>query len=301
VGLGRKLLDYAVPLGIGATALLNARTVSSLVGVTLEPPPTAARVEATGDRGVPASPSLAPRATRDARAILERNPFEHGARGAEAPAKETSTCAGVRPLVVVGADDPQIAFAALDVGGKRVLKRRGDHVDGMRIAHVGRESVWLEQDGRLCEARLFRRGDDAAASGASSAAGAAGASSAAIAKAASASESPLAGKVERVSPTELHVDRGALDRLLEARAELARVRAVPEGRGLRLVGIKPGSSLALLGLEPGDRLDSVGGVELSDTEHLLATYARLRTGNLDRLTVRVDRRGRPLDLDYVIR
>lgn len=145
MGIGRRLLDYAVPVGLAATAFLNARTVSSLVGVTLAPP-------AFGPAVAEARPRVAHAPPRpDARPILDRNPFEHGAP----TTKDESMCSVVHPIVVVGADDPAIAFAALDVGGKRVLKRRGDDVLGMRVAHVGRESVWLERDGRVCEARLF--------------------------------------------------------------------------------------------------------------------------------------------------
>ncbi len=282
--IGRKLVDYAVPLGIAATAFLNAHTISTLVGVHLAPPPPSS-FEAAVPR-----PTLVATSRPDARALLERNPFEHGAIPVEREA-DASLCEGVKPLVVVGAEDPTIAFAALEVGGKRVLRRRGDEVGSMRVAHVGRESVWLEQGGKVCEARLF----------APTAAPKPEVAPASPLPVTAPSTSPLAGKIERVSDTVLRVDRAAIDRLLDTPSELAQMRVVPDGRGVRLGPMKPGSSLALLGLEAGDRLEAVDGVEIGDTERMMAAYARLKSGNVERLRLRITRAGRPIELDYVVR
>jgi type II secretory pathway component PulC len=158
----------------------------------------------------------------------------------------------------------------------------------MRVAHVGRESIWLEKDGRVCEARLFAPAakDDPKPS---------------PAPVTGPSSSPLAGKIERLSPTELRVDRSAVDRLLDTPSELAQMKVVPDGKGVRLGPIKAGSSLALLGLETGDRLEAIDGVDISDTERMLAAYARLKSGNVERLRLRVTRAGKPLELDYAVR
>jgi general secretion pathway protein C len=77
------------------------------------------------------------------------------------------------------------------------------------------------------------------------------------------------------------------------------VRVVPEQQngaiiGLRLFGIRPGSLLAAIGLKSGDRLESINGFNVATPEEALEAYARLRTA--ERLNVRLNRGGRPVEL-----
>ncbi len=241
--VAKTVVSSFVPLGIAATAFLNAQTISALVGGSLT----------TGD--VVPSIAVANAATADARsskerpsagAILDRNPFDHVTgplRFVDGPVPDpwkAPSCSGVRPLVLVAADDPHAAFAALDVKGKRVVRRTGGDVDGMRVAYIGPDSVWLESGGAACQARLFRPAESAQPPPAAG---------------------PFAGKIERISETEFRVDRGALDMFLDAQTELMKLRLAPEPGGVKVLGVKPGSAIAMLGVENGDRLESIAGVE----------------------------------------
>ena len=81
------------------------------------------------------------------------------------------------------------------------------------------------------------------------------------------------------------------------------LRFVPDRKdgklvGLRLFGIRPGSLLSTLGLQNGDRLESINGLEIASPEKALEAYARLSTAK--RLSVRVVRLGKPLQIDLNI-
>ncbi|MBX3187674.1 MAG: general secretion pathway protein GspC [Labilithrix sp.] len=290
--IARALVAAAVPAAVVVAALLNAQAIGALVEATLSADAIApvARAQAP----IPASNERPP-----ADAILDRNPFDHAAGplrgGPEKPSDgRAKTCEGVRPLVVVGADDPEIAFAALDVGGKRVLRRRGGEVLGMRVAHVGRDAVVFEMADGYCSARLFGPPPTSAPRD--------------IARAAtdrSAFDVEIASKIVKSGTSEYTIDRATLDRILEAQTELMKAKVVPEkegGRvvGVRVYGVRPGSVLSMLGIENGDRLETLNGWEMGDPEKMLEAYARLRAG-ADMLSIRLTRRGAPMTLDYVIR
>ena len=69
--------------------------------------------------------------------------------------------------------------------------------------------------------------------------------------------------------------------------------------GIRLFGVRPDSLLGTLGLENGDRLSSINGFEVSDPQRALEAYARLRTA--DRLSVSINRKGKPMTIDFNIK
>ena len=115
----------------------------------------------------------------------------------------------------------------------------------------------------------------------------------------------IAAKIHKVSENEFEVERSVVDQVLENQAELMKsARIVPEKEGdkvvgIRLFGIRPDSLLGTLGLENGDRLSSINGFEMSDPQKALEAYARLRTA--DHLTVSVNRRGKPMNIDFKIK
>jgi general secretion pathway protein C len=305
----RTLVAVAVPAAIALVALLNARAVGALVAATVDakmvlPQVGEARAMVPfGSRPLRGPSPLAPARPRPAAdAILDRNPFDHstGPLRAREPVpggegdgpRRVTTCEGVRPLVLVSADDPEVAFAALDVGGRRVLRKRGGEVLGMRLAYVGRDRVWFEMADGFCQALLF---------------GAFGAGP--IPPPAPATPTPLevdvASKIVKTGPNEYAIDRAAVDRILDAQAEMMKARVVPEKEGDRVVGVKvfgvkPGSVLSMLGIENGDRLETINGFEVSSPEKMLEAYARLRAG-ADRLSVHLTRAGRAVNLDYTVR
>ena len=297
----RTLLTAVVPVSLVLVAFLNARAVSALIEGTVSRGLTLGELHA-------AVPPLAPTGARpsSADAILDRNPFDHvtGAlrvtdpgsdetRARDTDPRTAPICEGVRPLVLVGDEDQAVAFAALEVGGQRVLRRRGGDVGGRRVAYVGRDRVWLEGAAGLCQARLFgERGASPMPDRPPLSAG---------------SQTPLEieiGKhIVRNGPNELTIDRPTVNRILDAQAELMKARIAPEKEGDRIVGmkvtgIKPGSVLAQIGIENGDRLETVNGYEMSDPQKMLEAYARLRIA--DRLVLRVSRGGRPTELHYTI-
>jgi general secretion pathway protein C len=115
----------------------------------------------------------------------------------------------------------------------------------------------------------------------------------------------IAKGVVKVGPTEFNVDRGVVDKILENQAELMRqARIVPEQEngktvGIRLYGVRPDTLLGVLGMENGDRLEKINGFEMASPEKALEAYARLRTA--DHLTISVNRRGQPMNIDYNIK
>lgn len=305
--VSRALVTAVVPVSVILAAFLNARAVSSLVEGTISAaavpsPPVEGREGAWLAQAARARPS--------ANAILDRNPFDHltgplreAAPGPdEAPPVDADPasaplCEGVRPVVVVGNEDQSVAFAALDVGGKRLLRKRGGEVGPAVVEYVGRDRVWLRGRMGLCQAPLFgapvpapqpeRTSADPSARGPSPL------------------ERELAKQIVKTGPNEYAIDRSAVDRILEAQGELMKQRIVQDKEGDRVVGvkifgIKPGSVLAMLGIENGDRLETLNGYDMSNPEKMLEAYARLRTG-ADRLQIRLTRAGKPINVDYTIR
>lgn len=159
---------------------------------------------------------------------------------------------------------------------------------------MGRDRVWLEDASGLCQARLF--GPPVTKEPPPPGAPAAPRSGL---------EAEIGKQIAKTGAYEFQIERSAVDRILEAQAELMRSRLVPDKDGDRVIGMKifnvqPTSVLAMLGVENGDRLETINGFPLSNPEKMLEAYARLRAG-ADRLTVHLTRRGQPVNLDYSIR
>lgn len=166
----------------------------------------------------------------------------------------------------------------------------------MRLVYVAEDRVWLTRNGVLCQARVF----DTPAALLTEHAGTT------PAPVQSALEKEIASKIAKSGPNEFQIDRGAVDRILEAQSELMRTPMVAEKEGDRVIGfrlvrIRPGSILSTLGLETGDRLVSINDVEVTNTERMIEAYAKLHSRASDRLTVHVVRNGKPTNIDYVIR
>jgi general secretion pathway protein C len=260
-----------VVLRIGALAVagaLQAQGISSLIAATLAAPPV---LESALPPVVASTP-----AEKSAASILARNPFEH----ATPPlvVDDAMTCEGVRALVTVRGETEDDSLVALDVGGTRLLRKRGGEAGNMHVAWIGTDRVWLSSADRTCEARVFVHPEP---------------------KKTPTSEAPKG--IAKTSATEWQIERSTLDRLLDTPAELAKVRVVPEPGGVRVVKVPPNSALAALGIEDGDRIVSAAGVEVTSPEKILELYARLKTGTLPRVSIAIVRKGQPMTLDYVVR
>jgi general secretion pathway protein C len=287
----KKAVSAAVPAMIAVAAFFQAHAIGSLVDASMPPSAIAPFAEAR------AASLPAPRVT-SGQAILEHNVFDSTARPAAIVATDVvdgdpqrvPVCEGVRAIVTVRADKPDASFAALDVGGKRHLRRRGGEVDDLRLVYVGDDRVWLARGGTLCQAPLFApRVEEKAPSRPPAS------------STATPFEKEIAKQIEKTGPTSYAIDRGAVSRLLEAQTELMKTPLVPEKEGYRLKSVKPGSVLASLGLESGDRLESIDNVSVTSPEGMMQAYARLSTGTLSHLTIHVNRAGKPLNLDYAIK
>ena len=217
---------------------------------------------------------------KSGRAILERNPFDSvtGPLRTQPPRAHdpdlsdplsSPICQDVQVLIVTESSDPWWSLATLREPGelRPRLRRVGDGVAGKQVAFIGYNpkqqapAVWIAGGGTLCQSMLFRPAVEVA--------------------------------------TPLEHDKATAT----ASASLGSLRFVPERKdgkllGLRLFGIRPGSLLQTLGLQNGDRLESINGLEIASPQKALEAYARLSTAK--RLSVRVVRLGRPLQIDLNI-
>jgi general secretion pathway protein C len=301
----RKVVSLAVPLSVALVAFLHAHAIGSLVDATMTPASIAPFAEARAASASASGPA-AEGPSRSAQALLERNPFDHetGSLLRSAPGEPATipdgdpfsapACEGVRARITVGMEDAGVSFAALDVHGRRVLRKQGDAIDDLEIAYVAADRVWLRAKGGLCMARVF-------ASGAAEAT-----APTTPAPASKPLEKEIASRIVKTGPGSWEIDRATVDRILEAQAELMQTPLVPDKEGDRVVGfrlvrVRPGSVLSSLGLESNDRLVSLNGVEVTSTEKMIEAYARLKTGTVDRLTIHFVRGGKPLNFDYQIR
>ena len=302
-------------IALALVALLIARGVNALVSVVvavdekqLAQPPLLARGVAS------AAP---PARVVSADPIINHNPFDHTLTSlhvveavdeSEAPAANTDpmsapTCDGVKVLVIAASSNPDWSLAIMTSGSepKSVMRARGGEVGGKKVKFVGWDRVWLESGSSLCQVLLFKPSETAAPKPAAEAAPA----PAPTKGGPSAVDPAIAKGIVRVSANEFNIDRGVVDKILENQADLMRqARIVPEQEngkvvGIRMFGVRPETLLGTLGMENGDRLQTINGFDMASPEKALEAYARLRTA--DKLTVQLNRRGTPMNIDYNIK
>jgi general secretion pathway protein C len=317
----KRYFPAVVCLLIAVAAYFQASGIGQLVASSVALDPSAAPTTVPPTR--PASPSSMSREEHSTSAapIIARNPFDSVTGPldgspidlSQAPAAEAPTntdpyadpqCAGAKVLLITQSDDPEWSFAAIaGSDGKPVLRRAGDDVSGQMVHFIGWDRVWLMGGSARCQLIV---GDKAPIAKAATAAPPTSAAPAAPRGGKSrAVPADIAAKIHKVSETEFNVERSVVDQVLENQAELMRsARIVPEKEGdkivgIRLFGIRPESLLGTLGLENGDRLQSINGFEMSDPQKALEAYARLRSA--ERLTVSVNRRGKPMNIDFNIK
>ena len=315
---------WVVLVGLtGIAAFLDAQGITQIVGAGLAPDDSALAAPPLLARLPPPAASVASHST-NADAILSRNPFDSvtGAlRKAVAPEPSTEVasappdlsdpmsapeCDGVKVLAIAASQNPDWSFAAFSSGGdhaKSMLRRRGGDVNGKEVKFIGWDRVWLTSGSALCQCEMFAPPPAPSASVAHM--NAAPVPSPPAQGGASPVPPDIAKGVVKVGPTEFNVDRGVVDKILENQAELMKqARIVPEQEngkvvGIRLYGVRPDTLLGVLGMENGDRLEKINGFEMASPEKALEAYARLRTA--DHLTIAINRRGQPTNLDFNIK
>lgn len=320
----KRYFPWIIGLLIALAAYFQASGMGQLVASSIAvdappaPPPPPQR---------PGSlvPTTNPDHATNAGPILSRNPFDSvtgplDGKPVELPSVEPAftntdpyddpTCNGTRVLLITQADDPEWSFAAMTGSdGKAILRRQGDEIAGQTVYYVGWDRVWLTSGSSRCQAIVGNKSASPRAGATPAPTPAPTTTSTADRKSSARGgrkvPAEIASKIQRVSETEFNVERSAVDMILENQGELMRsARIVPEKEGdkvvgIRLFGIRPDSLLGTLGLENGDRLSSINGFEMSDPQKALEAYARLRTA--DRLTVSINRKGKPMNIDYNIK
>lgn len=321
----KKYFAVVVLTLVGAMAYFQASGAMRLFGATLgadEKTLTQAPMPAANAR-----PPVTEVTTRSGEPILSRNPFdsvtgplnatplEPGALGTPAAdlsnPLSASACDGIRVSIITESSDPLWSIAALQGPGdtRPVIRRVGDKVGAHDVTYIGfnpRENspaVWLTSSGSLCQLVLFSA--QPAPKPAAAPAPSAGPAAPPGKGGASAVPSDIASKIQKISETEFNVDRSVVDKILENQAELMRsARIVPEQQngkvvGIRLFGIRPETLLGTLGFQTGDRLESINGFNMASPEKALEAYARLRTAS--NLNVKINRRGKPMSIDFRIK
>jgi general secretion pathway protein C len=207
-------------------------------------------------------------------------------------------CSFGRVMLISSTEDPNLSFAAIDDGsGKSGLRRMGDAVQGHTVQAMSWDTVWLSKGAERCKLRL---GDEAEQAAAPRPTPASPARSRANDRSRTLSPE-LAAKITKISDTEYNVDRSMVAELLQNQQELmrsARITPSQSGVGVRLSGIRRGSLLDHLGMKNGDSLESINGFDMGDPQKALEAYGRLQTAN--KLTVKVNRGGSPVSIDFNI-
>ncbi|HVK67472.1 MAG TPA: type II secretion system protein GspC [Polyangium sp.] len=316
----KRYFPAVICLLIASAAYFQASGMGELVaGSVLLDPSSMPPAPPPPKGGVPHTSSGQER-TVNAAPILGRNPFDSITgpldgkpvelpNAPEASAPDNSdpysdpVCDIGKVLLITQSEDPDWSFAAIaGSDGKAQLRRRGDDVSGHQVYWIGWDRVWLMSGSSRCQMQVH------------------GEIPKKIAAAPSASAAPdaskpkgkgkgvpkdIADKIHKVSENQFDIERSVVDQILENQAELMRsARIVPEKEGdkvvgIRLFGVRPESLLGTLGLENGDRLQSINGFEMADPQKALEAYARLRTA--DKLQVSVNRRGKPMNIDFNIK
>lgn len=311
--LAQRYFPLAILSLLSTAAYHQASGMSSLLGETVAmdgPSP-----ESRG-RQVPGAPVDLGEHETSAAAILARNPFDsvtgplEGAsialgelppEAASADPYDAPVCENARVKLIIAAESPEWSFAAIEPAkGEAVLRRRGAEVDGRTVEHIGWDRVWLRSGAGLCQMEIGSEANRKAAK-------------APPTRAVPAPKKPrkgalpqeIASRIQQVSETEYNVERSAVDMILEQQSALMRTaRVTPvhkDGQvvGMKLNRIRSGTLLDTLGLKNGDTLRSINGFELADPQRALEAYARLRSAN--RLSVAIERGGKPVTIDLNIR
>ena len=332
MGLDAILKRYFVVVILGLLALaayFQASGVSQFAGSRLAVDAKAIAAPPPTGKAPPAlrRPQSSTTGTKTATAIIERNPFDSvtgplnkvdAVPDDGGVVDETAdfsnpygapTCKdSVKLLIVAASEDPAWSMAALTGGdsgeGKSQMRRIGDEYGAKKIWYIAWDRVWLQGGGELCQVKMFDPSDPSE-------------NAPKVPQPVAKKDdkprkrgprtvpSDIASKIQKVSPSEFNVDRSVVDQIMENQAELMRsARIVPEQEngkvvGVRLFGIRPDTLLGTLGLQNGDRLETINGFNMASPEKALEAYARLRTS--DHLTVTVNRRGKPMNIDFNIK
>jgi len=319
----KRYFPAVIGLMIAIAAYFQASGMGELVAgsvlldpSSMPPPPPAPKsggshVGSGSDRSINAGPILSRNPFDSVTGPLDGKPLDLPTPGDDdgAPLDTNDpyndpVCDVAKVLLITESDDPDWSFAAIaGSDGNAQLRRRGDEVGGHQVYWIGWDRVWLVNGSSRCQMQVHGESKVAAAPKPAPKTDEPPKSSRRSRSKAVPKE--IADKIHKVSETQFDVERTVVDQILENQAEFMRsARIVPEKEGdkivgIRLFGVRPESLLGTLGLENGDRLQSINGFEMSDPQKALEAYARLRSA--DKLQVSVNRRGKPMTIDFNIK
>jgi general secretion pathway protein C len=334
--LFKRYFPAVICLLIALAAYFQAAGMGQLVVASVALDPASVPVTSPGPRSrVPLSTSKeTSEHTTSAKPLLARNAFDSVTGPLDEKPLDMSAqqekvvtnkdpygdphCDFAKVLVIVSSNDETWSFAALaGSDNKSQLRRKGDEFGGHTVYFIGDlrsdeqkremghnvyDRVWMTAaSGARCQLKIGgpppKGGPAAAAPAASEAMGRPSKSTKVPAE--------IASKITKVSETEYNVDRSVLEALRSNQGLLMKsARVIPEKEGdkvvgIRLFGIRQDSLLPMIGIQNGDRLNNINGFDLSDPQKALEMYARI--GTMDRLTMSINRQGKPMTIDINVK
>ena len=326
--LGLSLLALALS-GI-ASVLIGARffampTAPAFAGTTEEAPPeTFGRLASEVDARTDFAKRRIFTADWPAAAKRAPPPEEETAKDAseQAPPPGDTLEPTKLPISLVGtfvAEDPTYSFADLVIQGENKIASVGSaYLDGQAtVVRIARGLVLLKEASGFTYIRVWDARDQSASAGA-------GAGDAAYPRPPGAP--PIPGRppampgdspppdeaggddggagVTKTGAYDYQVSRAMIDKELADPAKLQReARAVPHFKdnqygGVKLVGVRPGSLYRTLGIRSGDIITGVNGIKIDNPGKALELVEQLRKSS--NITVDVERRGQPRQLNYTV-
>jgi type II secretion system protein C len=192
---------------------------------------------------------------------------------------------------VVGPDVDRTSAAFRDAKGRQVVVGLGEKVDGAVVLAVQQDRVYLRH-GKGKTAKLgvvgFGPAGEVAAPADTTIGGV-----------------DLRGAVKSLGESKWEITKRAAQLALQDyRATLRLLKIAPDVRndkvyGWKLTGFAPDSLPARIGFRSGDILVAINGRATGDPDQVLAIYLTLKGAS--KVVATVDRGGKKLDLEYVIR
>jgi general secretion pathway protein C len=305
---------------VAIAAYFQASGLGQLVASTVALDPSAVPTAAASPKRHTPAPASTDHVT-SAKDILARNPFDSVtgpldgssqdfnipravATNSEDWEQDPECSSSGKILLITAAEDRTWSFVAIaGADGKSQLRREGDEINGHNVVRIDWNRIWMMSGGQRCQLAMGSKTASAAKAPAKPAAE--GEEAPKSSRRGKKVPADIAAKIHKVSDTEFNIERSVVDQILENQAEFMKsARIVPEKEdgkvvGIRLFGVRQDSLLGTLGLENGDRLQTINGFDMASPEKALEAYARLRTA--DRLTVTVNRKGKPMNIDFNIK
>lgn len=324
----QKYLWLVLLAMLGTSALLMASGVNKTIAATwLLPPPKPLLIEVPAEEGQARQArgqAIVARSLFDA-SRLEQIPEEGSGEGGDpedqppvdVPEGELGEHVPLSDLSVevtgtVVSTITSSSNASIKDGAEAGLYFNGDEVkDGAVVYAIRRNAVYVTRNGRLERLVLGEKPKPGGPGGGARKPGAQTSFTRTGQPAPGGDAKPkdamasIREGVRKVGTGEYEVDRSMLDDQLQDLNKLgSQARIIPhykDGRadGFKLVGIRPGSLYTYLGVRSGDVIRRVNGDEINSPSKALTLYEQLRSAA--RVTVDIERRGKPMSLNFNIK